>query len=226
MPLEARLLVLDAHSQDTTVSIARARGARVIERDWDGFVSARRFALAAVTTPWTFMLDADEALGADAVAALRVAQPDAETDGYAVARATYFCGKPMRGGAWGREAPLRLFRTASAQLAPHPAGGGSADVHESWSVPGRVARLPGVLHHYSYPTLSTYRTKFERYTTLEARGLSASWPQAVRAAALAVARVPWLLIVRGGWRDGWRGAFVAVASAAYPVFVAVKALRS
>ncbi len=225
MPPEARLLVVDAQSADTTVAIARARGAEVVERAWDGFVNARRFALARVRTPWTFMLDADEALGADAIAALRHAVPATNTDGYALARSTYFCGRPMRGGAWGREAPLRLFRTAQAELAPHPAGGGSADVHESWSVPGTVERLPGVLHHYSYPTLATYRAKFARYTSLEARGLRGSWPRALRAAAVAFARVPWLLVWRGGWRDGWRGAFVAAASAAYPVFVAVKALR-
>ena len=226
MPLEARLLVIDAQSGDATVEIARARGAEVVERAWDGFVNARRFALALVRTPWTFMLDADEALGADAVAALRRVVPDAGTGGYALERATYFCGRPMRGGAWGREAPLRFFRTEQAELAPHPAAGGAADVHESWSVRGTVERLPGVLHHYSYPTLATYRAKFARYTSLEARGLRGTWPRVARAAALGFARVPWLLVVRGGWRDGWRGAFVAVGSAAYPVFVAVKALRT
>ena len=218
--------MIDAESTDATPALARAHGADVVVRPWAGFVATRRFALERVRTPWTFMLDADEALDGAAVAALEHATPDPGTDGYTLARLTYFCGKPMRGGAWGGEAPLRLFRTSAARLTAHPAGGGTADVHESWSVPGRIERLPGVLHHHSYPSLSAYRTKFAHYTSLEARGSRGSWRSLLRAAMFAVARVPWLLLRRGGWRDGWRGAFVAVASAAYPVCVAWKALRA
>jgi hypothetical protein len=226
VPVEAPLVIVDAQSTAATVALARARGAEVIVRTWEGFVATRRFALARVATAWTFMLDADEVLDATAVTALLRAQPAPHVDGYTLARSTYFCGRPMRGGAWGGEAPLRLFRTAAARLEPHPAAGGAAEVHEAWSVPGTVERLPGTLHHYSYPTLATYRAKFARYTSLEARGARASWPLLLRTTALAVPRVPWLLFRRGGWRDGWRGVFVAVASAAYPVCVAVKALRA
>lgn len=226
MPHDAALLVVDAESTDATVALARAHGGDVVVRPWAGFVATRRFALESVRTPWTFMLDADEALDADARAALAAAAPAPETDGYTLARVTYFCGKPMRGGAWGREAPLRLFRTATGRLTPHPAGGGSADLHESWSVPGNVERLPGVLHHHSYPSLAAYRAKFARYTSVEARGARRSLRFVLLSAAVAVARVPWLFAWRGGWRDGWRGAFVAVASASYPVCVAWKAWRA
>ena len=57
-----RLLVLDARSCDRTVEFARSAGAEVIEREWSGFVDARRFALSQVRTSWTLMIDADEAL--------------------------------------------------------------------------------------------------------------------------------------------------------------------
>ena len=45
------------------------------------------------------------------------------------------------------------------------------------------------------------------------------------ALARAALRLPWLYFVRGGWRDGWRGAYVCTASALYPAVVAFKALR-
>jgi glycosyltransferase involved in cell wall biosynthesis len=218
------LLVIDAESTDATVEIARAAGADVLVRPWTGFVSTRRFALERVRTPWTFMLDADEALDPSLRAALLAAEPALGTDAFAVKRATFFCGRPMRYGAWGGDAPVRLFRTARATLVAEPAAGGEAELHERWCVPGRVERLPGELLHYSYPTLASYREKFARYTSLEARGLRASPAALLRAAFVAVLRAPWLLLVRGGWRDGWRGAFVALASAAYPVAVAWKAL--
>jgi hypothetical protein len=45
----------------------------------------------------------------------------------------------------------------------------------------------------------------------------------VSAAGAAVLRVPWYLFVKDGWRDGWRGAYIAIASAIYPIVVAWKA---
>lgn len=225
VPAQSPLLVIDAESSDATVSLAQARGARTIVRPWEGFVATRRFALGEVTTPWTFMLDADEALGSNLRVALAGAQPDSETGGYAVARTTYFCGRPMRAGAWGREAPLRLLRTAAASLHADPAGSSKAALHEYWTVAGTVARLAGTLHHYSYPTMDSYAEKFARYTSLEAQTAPASLRVIAGSFALAAARVPWLLVRRGAWRDGWRGWFIAVASAFYPVVVAWKALR-
>ncbi len=225
LPPGVSLLVIDAESSDATVELARARGAEVIVRPWAGFVATRRFALGCVRTPWTFMLDADEALDADLAAALPGLDPPGATDAYAVKRTTYFCGRPIRHGAWGGDAPVRFFRTARAELVAAPAGGGDAELHESWRVPGGVGRLGGVLLHYSYPTLGSYRAKFARYTSLEARGLRATPLVLARAAGVALLRAPWLLFVKGGWRDGWRGVFVAVASAAYPVAVAWKAWR-
>ncbi len=218
--------MVDAESNDATVAIARERGARTVVRPWAGFVAARRFALGLVTTPWTFMLDADEALDEALRSALAAAVPSPTQDGYTVSRVTYFCGRPMRSGAWGGDAPLRLFRTAAARLEAHPAGGGTAQLHEAWTVSGGVARLAGTLQHDSYPTLASYREKFARYTSLEAVGVPPSLPAFGFALVRAVARIGWLLIVRGAWRDGWRGVFVAVASAWYPVVVAWKALRA
>ncbi len=174
VPAESPLLVVDAESADDTVALAQARGARTIVRPWAGFVATRRFALGEVTTPWTFMLDADEALGADLREALAAAEPSANIGGYAVARSTYFCGRAMQAGAWGREVPVRLFRTTAAEVYARPAVSSRADLHERWSVTGTVARLGGTLHHHSYPTMRAYAQKFARYTTLEAQSADAS----------------------------------------------------
>ena len=216
---------MDAESVDATVALARASGADVIVRPWAGFVSTRRFALERVSTEWTFMLDADEALGAELRDALGRVRPDDDVDAYSVRRTTFFCDKPIRHGPWGSDAPVRFFRTTRAALIAEPAAGGDAEVHERWTVPGRVATLDGTLAHFSYPTVSAYRVKFDRYTTLEARGIRGSRTAVARAFGTAVLRVPWYLVVKDGWRDGWRGAFVSVASAVYPMVVAWKAMR-
>lgn len=226
VPIGSPLLVIDAESQDATVEIARAHGATVVVRPWAGFVTTRSFALTHVATPWTFMLDADESLDFELAAVLRALEPAEMTDAYGFARATSICGRAMHHGAWGGEAPVRLFRTARARVVAEPASGGDAEVHEHWIVPGTTERLGGTLLHDSYPTIRAYREKFARYTTLEARGVAPSRGRLARACAVAALRFPWLLLARGGWRDGWRGVFVAGASACYPVAVAWKSIRS
>ena len=225
VPLASSVLVIDSESTDRSVALARAHGARAIVRPWEGFVATRRFALAEVKTPWTFMLDADEALDAALRTALLATRPPETTYGFLVRRRTTFCGRVITGSGWGDEVMLRLFRTGAADLVAKPAAGGEAEVHESWQVPGDVDRLSGTLLHDSYPTLGAYRRKFGRYTSLEAQGMRASVGGVLRTAIVALARAPWLFFGRGGWRDGWRGGFIAFASAFYPVVVHLKALR-
>ncbi len=216
--------MIDAESEDGTAELARARGADVVVRPWRGFVDARRFALGQVRTPWTFMLDADESLDPVLRAAILAAAPPPGVAGYAVRRATYFCGRPISGCGWGDERILRLVRTEAARVVARPAAGGASELHERLEVRGVVDELPGRLVHASYPTLASYRAKFARYTAIEAAGLTPSASALAAATARALVRAPWLFVARGGWRDGWRGAYIAGASAAYPAVVRWKAL--
>ena len=216
------VLVLDALSRDHTVEFARGAGAEVVQREWTNFVDARNFALAQVRTPWVLMLDADEAL--DDVLREAIAGAPDDVDGYRVKRTTYYCGHPLR--QWRDEPLLRLFRAGRARLQAHPAAGGSAAVHESWSCSGPTGDLAGKLLHFSYPDRASYRAKYERYTATEAVGLRVS-PGRVPAAWLSAVfvRFPWLLFRKGAVLDGPRGIYVAYKSATYPAVVAWKARR-
>jgi glycosyltransferase involved in cell wall biosynthesis len=225
IPAGSPVLVIDAESEDQTQALARARGAEVIVRRWAGFVETRRFALAQVKTPWTFMLDADESLDGELRAAIVETEPGADTAGYVMRRTTFFSGRPIVGCGWGDEAPLRLFRTDSARVVPRPAGGGEADVHEEWRVDGGIARLSGTLLHDSYPSVAAYWAKFDRYTSIEARGYKPGGVRPVLTLLTAVVRLPWLFFVKRGYLDGWRGAVIATGSAFYPVAVLWKAAR-
>lgn len=220
LPRGIGVFVLDAGSVDHTVQFARGAGARVVQREWTDFVDARRFALSQVTTPWTLMLDADEAL--DDVLRDAVLGASEDSDAYRMRRTTYFCGKPMR--IWKDEPLVRLFRTDRAALQAHPAAASDALVHEAWTCDGRVGDLNGSLLHYSYPDASTYRVKYDRYTTLEAESLRPSPLRLLAAACACVPRLAWLLFVRGAVLDGPRGWYVAYRSAVYPAVAARKAL--
>jgi Glycosyl transferase family 2 len=220
LPRGLAVLVLDACSRDHTVQFARGAGARVIQREWTDFVEARRFALAQVTTPWTLMIDADEAL--DDVLCEAILRAPEQFDAFRVRRTTYFCGKPMR--IWRDEALVRLFRTDRITLKAHPAAASTALLHERWSCDGPTGDLAGMLLHYSYPDVATYRAKYDRYTSLEAENIKPSPWGVLAAYASGVARAAWLLFPRGAVLDGPRGWYVACHSALYPAVAARKAL--
>lgn len=217
LPRGVQILVVDARSCDRTREIAELYGARVLERSWNGFVDARRFALTQVATEWSLAIDADEALDEhvrDAVVAC-----DGNLDGYTVSRDTYFCGRPLR--MWTGERLLRLTRVAKTRVEANPAAGGGAELHERYVVDGPVGALGGTLLHYSYETVDSYREKFARYTDIEAAGSPS------RANLLLVPlRFAHALVVRGALLDGWRGAYVAWMSAVYPAVAAAKARRA
>jgi hypothetical protein len=213
-------LVLDACSLDHTVQFARGAGAQVVQREWTDFVDARRFALAQVETPWALMIDADEAL--DDVLRDAIVNAAGDVDAYKLRRTTYFSGRPMR--IWRREPLVRLFRRDRATLNANPAAAQDALLHEAWVAPGPVAELAGTLLHFSYPDVSTYRMKFDRYTTLEAAHIHGSASALAGAWCEGLLRFLWLLLARGALLDGPRGWYVAYRSGMYRAVAVRKAM--
>ena len=54
------LVVIDSGSTDRTLEIAREFGARVVEREWLGYVAQKNFALDQAAHEWVLSIDADE----------------------------------------------------------------------------------------------------------------------------------------------------------------------
>jgi hypothetical protein len=223
IPPGCPMLVYDSQSKDGTVELAYGRGARVVDGAWHGFAQTRLEAAALVSTPWTFMLDADERVTPELAMELTALDPPAGVAAYSVPRRNYFCGSWVRGAGWWPDRLVRLFRTGHAGITSRH--GGEAALHETWQPDGASAQLASPLEHRSYATLADYRAKFERYTDIEAAASPADPLAVVSASSLFPVRVLWLLFGRGAILDGWRGAYIAWCSALYPVAVAAKAAR-
>jgi glycosyltransferase involved in cell wall biosynthesis len=223
VPAGTAVFVLDAESTDATPDVARAAGAQVEVRAWSGYVNARQHALGRVTTPYAFMLDADELLSDELAAALR--GDLSRADGFRVRRITMLAGRAVRAAGWSAERLLRCFRVDRARVVANSVGG-AADLHERWIVDGTVEDLPGMLVHDSYPTVESYRERFARYTQIEAAALRGSLPATAAALAKLPLRFIWWWARYGAWRDGWRGLFVAWYSALYPLAVQWRALKA
>jgi len=207
------IVVVDSHSTDATREIAAAAGARVIERDFDGFRSQKAFAVAQARHDWVLCLDADERVDATLRAAIQAAQAREFDDaaGYRFARLSEYFGKFLRHGNAYPDRVLRLFDRRR--------GGwrGTREIHEAASVDGAVRRLHGDLIHYPYRSLEQQLTKTQRYARMMAehdfaRGKRATLGKLVLAPAWRFWRG---YVLRGGFRDGWHGLVYAYVRANY-----------
>src|SRR6478736_3812068 len=66
-------IVVDCGSTDSTVDIAREKGARVEFHEWRGFGPQKSHALALVAGTWVLSIDADERVTPELAAAIRAA---------------------------------------------------------------------------------------------------------------------------------------------------------
>lgn len=209
------VLVLDSGSRDATVAIARAAGARVETHPFENYSRQRQHALALVTTPWLFFVDADERVTPELAAEVRAAtdQPDATTGialegtrpaspaGYWIPRRNDFWGHWMQGGGWWPDRQLRLLRVGRVRYDL------SRAVHEVAEVDGPTANLTHPLVHLNYASLAEFRSKQAAYARLETERRLAEGRQ-VRPHNLLLQ--PWREFFRryvtlAGWKDGGVG---------------------
>lgn len=205
------IVVLDSGSTDDTVAICAARGARVMQTDWPGYVAQKNRALAACRHGWVLSLDADEvvspALAEEIQALLRGEPPCA---GYAVARRNHWLGAPMTHGTWGRDWKLRLIRRDRARWE-------GTEPHDAAVVDGPVGRLRGAIDHHPYRDLGEHLATIDRYTRLAARDMARQgrkahwWDLLFRPTLHFVAA----FLLRRGFLDGVRGLLVAGLGATY-----------
>src|ERR1035437_8563833 len=58
------IIVIDSGSTDHTVKIAKAYGAKVSVKKWEGFAKQKNFAISKAKNPWILSVDADEIITA------------------------------------------------------------------------------------------------------------------------------------------------------------------
>jgi glycosyltransferase involved in cell wall biosynthesis len=204
-------IVVDSGSTDGTREIARAAGARVIERAWTGYVDQKNFALDQAAGEWVLFLDADERVS-DALRAAILAVLDASDakDGYTMPLLTRYLGRWIRHGGWYPDRKLRLFRRGRGRWV----GG---DVHERAEVDGSVGALDGDLLHYSYASIADHLVTIDRYTTLSAEQKHRAGARAgpVSLVLRPAAKFAVTYVLRRGFLDGVPGLVVAVTGAFY-----------
>ena len=205
------VIVVDSHSSDATREVAVSLGARVIERDWEGFTKQKQFAVEAATHDWVLCLDADERVSPELEVELRALKESGFAGpGYTMPRLTQWEGMWIRRGTWYPDRQLRVFdrRRGSWQ-------GGA--VHEKVVLDGPTAELTGDLLHESYRDLDEHLGTIGKYTKLGAENLAAKGRRASITDLWVRPLVRFLrfYVLGRGFLLGWRGLSLALLGAHY-----------
>jgi glycosyltransferase involved in cell wall biosynthesis len=237
------IVVVDSGSSDATVSIAQARGARVLSRPFDNFSAQRNFGLetGALRHDWVLHLDADEVVTDKFVAELQSLAPPPGVHAYRVPSKMMFRGHWLRRAGMfpsyqvrlGHREYLRFKQVGHGQredLAPERLGTfGEPYLHYSFS--------HGMRHwldrHLRYAADEARELLAARQQKLPSWGEFFAYDKTVRRRALKslTYRLPlalrppfrfiYVYLLRGGVLDGSAGFVYAFMLAVYEGMIAV-----
>jgi len=203
------VLVVDGGSTDRTCAIARAEGARVEHRPFDGFVTSKAAATGMAAHDLVFSLDADERADRDLGLAIRLAvEQDVAHDAWRVRRLNYLDGAALRASGWYPDRRVRLFDRRRSRWT-------GRDPHDLVVCDGVVGDLGGHLHHDPARTTEAYIAATDAHARRAAAAMLAA---GVEVGPLAPYLHGGAHLVRktiGGrcWLDGRRGWTVALTGA-------------
>jgi (heptosyl)LPS beta-1,4-glucosyltransferase len=157
------IIVADAGSSDSTVSLARQAGALVLEEAGPTIAAQRNAGIARARNAWIFALDADERFSQELRAELPIRLSHPHHLAYRVRRRNFYLGSELRRGHWGRDWVTRLFSRECRWR--------ERRVHETLEFDGDAGLLQGTLLHSPYRTLSHQLEKMDRYARWGAQDL-------------------------------------------------------
>jgi glycosyltransferase involved in cell wall biosynthesis len=202
-------VVVDSFSTDRTAELASAAGARVIQREFTGYIAQKQFALEQVSCDWVLNLDADEqatyALGREIEKVLST--PSLAINGFLIRRILYHLGGYYHRGAY-PDSHLRLFRRGSARF-------GGREPHAKALVSGRIGRLRAPILHFSDRDVASHIETMNRLTSVAALHGEPGPLSVLQMLTHPAWRFLNFYLLRGGFLDGGRGLYGALAASFY-----------
>ena len=237
------VVVLDSFSTDRTVELAKACGARVIQRKFDNWAAHQNWAMSEIPFKyrWVFYLDADERMTDELAAEIRaIASNSLET------RVAFYCGrKNYFMGRWIRHAMppgmiMRFFRPENIRF--------ERLVNPTPVISGTYGYLRYHFLHYNFSKgLGEWFTKHNRYSSFEAmEGVKArsegsmleqvrkirNPDSALRRKAMknlsfrfparALVRFLFVFVVKNGFLDGLPGFHYSILISMYEYWIGLK----
>jgi len=225
------IVVVDMHSEDRTVDIAREYGAKVYFHERiAAFDGARKFAIEQATNDWVLLLDADELVPEPLSRTFLDIIAEDKFDVVIIPWLNYLLGTALMYTGWGpnQDKHPRLFKKNKLVT--------SHKLHD-FIKPVNGARILELdyqenhaIVHFNYLNTTHFIEKLNRYTSVEAsqaheRGECASFVTMIYAP---IKEFISRYVRKSGWRDGWRGFYLSCAMVFYrlSIFSKMKELES
>jgi glycosyltransferase involved in cell wall biosynthesis len=161
--------VYDSVSDDATVAIALARGARITQRPFDNWAAHQNWGLANIKFkhPWVFYIDADERMTPALIEAVKRAAADPGKDvAFRVCRRDFFMGRWLK-HVQASPYYMRLFRPERMRY--------ERLVNPVSIADGPVGRVDGYLDHFPFSKgISHWVARHNSYSSFEARQIQSN----------------------------------------------------
>jgi glycosyltransferase involved in cell wall biosynthesis len=204
------IVVVDSESTDSTLLIARALGARVVNVPFEGFGKLRNTAIENCSHEWIFSLDADERCTPEVASEIQeILNTPHPADAYYIPRRNWFMGRWIRHSGWYPDyRQPQLFRRGTMVFREED------EVHEGYKLEGHVGYLRHSIRQFPFRNLEQLQAKANRYSSLGAeklirRGVKGSMAKAF---AHGIAAFLQIYVIKMGFLDGWAGFTIALGS--------------
>ena len=209
------IIVIDDHSIDKTVMLAKQKGAKVFTRSLnDDFASQRNFGLEKAKEEWVLFLDADEQISQPLWFELmeHTNNPQNTAVGFYIRRVDTIWGKQLHFGESGNHKILRL--------AKKDAGKWVGKVHEVWKVRGTTVVLQKQLDHFPHQTVSAFLAEINYYTDIRANELFQKKVPVIWWHLIVYPKAKFVInyFIKMGYRDGLPG-FVSALMMSFHSFL-------
>lgn len=215
-----QILVVDSYSSDGTVEYCNEHGADVIQHEYINSAKQKNWAIPHCAQEWVLLIDTDERLPPELqleIQRILSGGIPPEVDAFRIARRTMFLGKWLKSMDLWPDYQVRLFRRDVGRYE-------DKEVHADVRVPGQVRTLNHALIHNATPSLSKqieYLNRYSRYQAdeLEKRGHSFRWHNLL---LRPLAVFLYLYVFKRGFKEGFRGLFVAFHTMVFSFFTHAK----
>jgi len=218
--IASEIIVVDALSSDETVKIAKKYTEKVFKRKWTNFADQKNFGNDQASFPWILSLDADERLSAELRQEIQsLKQDEPQCSGFTMPRQVYYLEKWIRHSGWYPDRKLRLFRKDKARW--H-----GAYIHEKVEIQGKVEKLGGSIHHFTYRNIEDHIARINSFSDLGAKKLYAEKKRCrwYHLLFLPFFRFTKSYFWRGGFLDGFAGLVISVLNG-YSIFIRYAKLK-
>jgi glycosyltransferase involved in cell wall biosynthesis len=214
------IIVVDSYSVDRTVALARQYTENVYQNEYAGSTRQMEWGIQHASGDWILFVDADEVVSHELASEIQIILHNPPpVAGYQILRRPYAFGKWIEHGGWYPDHQFRFFRKDSYTV-------NHEEVHGGFGTKGPTGRLQGHVLHYTYPTIYSYVSRMNDYTSLQVSnklsanpGTTAKWYNLLLSPLSHFLRK---FLSNKGYKDGFHGFVLALLDATYTLLLYAK----